>query len=341
MRESFLSLSASDQRDALEAVRFKTNRPVIQLEKDVWVVWALGALYTSPQITDLTFKGGTSLSKAYRLIDRFSEDIDLTYDIRKIIPDLATGSTYLPGNRSQAKKWTDAVRDRLPKWIRETVKPVLDAALQADGLQADIDICPSNGDRLLLHYPTQNAISGYIKPVVTLEFGARSTGEPHELISIVCDMQEHAHDLVFPTARPRVMTVARTFWEKATAAHVYCSQQRVHGARYSRHWYDLAAIARSSQFDQIIVDHAVALAVAHHKSHFFQEKSADGTIIDYRAAVAGQLRLVPAGAGREALAEDYGAMISNEALQGGAPSFDQLMDTCEAIERRANRPQST
>lgn len=83
------------------------------LEKDIWVVWALRALFTSPLSADLTFKGGTSLSKVYKVIDRFSEDIDLTYDIRKLIPDLIGEGGELPASRSQASKWTQAVRHRL------------------------------------------------------------------------------------------------------------------------------------------------------------------------------------------------------------------------------------
>ena len=80
MAESFFVLSRDDQREVLEQVRAKTDRPTHLLEKDVWVVWMPGALFDSPLTADLTFKGGTSLSKAYKVIDRFSEGIDLTYD---------------------------------------------------------------------------------------------------------------------------------------------------------------------------------------------------------------------------------------------------------------------
>ena len=78
MVEPFLKLSRDDQREVLEQAREKTDRPTHLLEKDVWVVWTLGALFDSPLAADLTFKGGTSLSKAYKVINRFSEDIDLT-----------------------------------------------------------------------------------------------------------------------------------------------------------------------------------------------------------------------------------------------------------------------
>ena len=79
MAESYFALGAEDQGEILEQARAKTGRPTHLLEKDVWVVWTLGALFKSPLAADLTFKGGTSLSKVYKIIDRFSEDIDLTY----------------------------------------------------------------------------------------------------------------------------------------------------------------------------------------------------------------------------------------------------------------------
>ncbi len=103
--EYFFDLSQDDQREALEQVRAKTGRPTHLLEKDLWVVWTLRALFTSALATDLTFKGGTPLSKVYKIIDRFSEDIDLTYDIRKLIADLIGSGSDLPTSRSQADKW--------------------------------------------------------------------------------------------------------------------------------------------------------------------------------------------------------------------------------------------
>jgi Nucleotidyl transferase AbiEii toxin, Type IV TA system len=92
----FFSLPTGDRREALEYARDQTGRPAHLLEKDIWVVWTLRALFESPLSVDLTFKGGTSLSKAYKIIDRFSEDIDLTYDIRKLLPDLIGDGSELP-----------------------------------------------------------------------------------------------------------------------------------------------------------------------------------------------------------------------------------------------------
>ena len=121
--ERFIALDSDDQREVLEQVRQTTGRPTHPLEKDVWVVWALGALFDSPLAADLTFKGGTSLSKAYKIIERFLEDIDLTYDIRKLIGDLTGNDGSLPASRSQASKWTKAMRDRLPGGLLNRCSP--------------------------------------------------------------------------------------------------------------------------------------------------------------------------------------------------------------------------
>ena len=88
MADAFLSLSAADRREVLGVAADRSGRPAHLLEKDAWVVWALAVLYGSPLGEHLVFKGGTSLSKAYGVIRRFSEDVDLTYDIRALAPDL-------------------------------------------------------------------------------------------------------------------------------------------------------------------------------------------------------------------------------------------------------------
>lgn len=341
MAERFIALSPDDQREVLEQVRQTTGRPIHLLEKDVWVVWALGALFDSPLAADLTFKGGTSLSKAYKIIERFSEDIDLTYDIRKLIGDLTGHDGSMPASRSQANKWTKAVRDRLPEWIAESVQPVLAAALERDGLKATLQIGGEEKNQLLLSYPPINQGTGYVAPVVLLEFGGRATGEPHGILQVTCDMAGQIDGVEFPEASPMVMSVARTFWEKATAAHVYCAQGRIRGERYARHWHDLAAIARSGYYEGSVTERAVAQTVAEHKTYFFSEKNVAGKIIDYFAATNGQLKLVPDGAAREALADDYINMVADEVMVGNALPFDTLMQACAEIEARANAKTST
>jgi len=334
--EYFFDLNQEDRREALEYAREQMGRPAHLLEKDVWVVWTLRALFNSPLATDLTFKGGTSLSKVYKVIDRFSEDIDLTYDIRKLIPDLIGEGDENPASRSQASKWTKAVRRRLPDWIRESVQPVIQAALERGGLDAQVELGGEAGDKLLLRYPDLAQGTGYVAPVVTLEFGGRATGEPHQIMPVECDMDGHVPGVTFPTATPLVMSLARTFWEKATAAHVFCAQGRIRGERYARHWHDLAAIARSPHFATVIADRAVASTVARHKSHFFIEKDIEGKFIDYAVATEGRLKIVPEGEAKVALSEDYAAMLADEVMVGDALPFDALLEVCAGLEEKTN-----
>ena len=336
MAESYFSLSDEDRAEVLELGRERTGRPAHLLEKDIWVVWTLGALFGSPVGSDLTFKGGTSLSKAYRIIDRFSEDLDLTYDIRKLIADLTRGEEFLPTSRSQAGKWTRAVRDRLPDWIAGAVQPAIQAALDQASLSAKLELSGEAMDQLLLHYPAVKRGTGYVAPVVTMEFGGRATGEPHSSMPVTCDIEGQVNGVSFPAASPIVMSVTRTFWEKATAAHVYCAQGRIRSERYARHWHDLAAIMRSPHFETAVKDSTVARAVARQKTHFFSEKDAAGHPVDYFAAVTGALQLVPKGAARDALATDYALMEEDHVMLGEARPFEDLMAACEEVASRAN-----
>ena len=112
LSEPWFALSRADQTEALEVAASQAGRPARLLEKDIWVVWALSAIYSSALAEKLTFKGGTSLSKVYKIIDRFSEDIDLTYDIRELVPGLLQNGNPIPVSASQEKKISSAVRAR-------------------------------------------------------------------------------------------------------------------------------------------------------------------------------------------------------------------------------------
>ncbi|TKR54328.1 nucleotidyl transferase AbiEii/AbiGii toxin family protein [Allopusillimonas ginsengisoli] len=336
MAEPFFSLHRQDQGEALEAVRALTGRPVHLLEKDVWVVWALSALFDTKLGKALTFKGGTALSKAFKVIDRLSEDIDLTYDISHLIGELAGNSDGLPITRCQASEWTSAVRQRLPTWIESTIIPILESAMVKDRLSGRLELVGENRDKLLLSYPPIGLGTGYVAPAVVLKFGAHLTGEAHQMVPITCDMNGHLSGILFPSAHAQVMGVSCTFWEKATTAHLYCLKGSLRGERYARHWYDLAALSRSEFFEPAIRDRDVAVAVARNKSLFSIEKDWNGEDIDYARAVDGHLRIVPDGKALTALATDYAAMIEDQVMLGDAPGFETLMQTCRQVEALAN-----
>lgn len=336
MAESWFSLSRQDQSEALEVAADRTGRPAHLLEKDIWVVYVLSAIYSSPLAEKLTFKGGTSLSKAYKIIDRFSEDVDLTYDIRELVPDLLRESNPIPISSSQEKKITSAVRHRLPTWIVSEVLPILESALTALKLEVSLTISGKENEKLIVAYPAIKTGTGYAATAIQLEFGARATGEPNHIHEVGCDIAGAIPQVDFPIARPLVMAAERTFWEKATAAHVYCLQGRLRGERYSRHWYDLAAIAQSDYYESAVNDRELGKKVAEHKSMFFAEKDATGAKVDYHHAVTGAIQLVPTGESLTALERDYMAMLEDGLLALHQPDFSELIENCRAIEIRMN-----
>ncbi len=334
MADQFLQLSAEDKREVLAIASDRSKRPVHLLEKDVWVVWALRTLYATSLGESLVFKGGTSLSKAYSAIRRFSEDVDLTYDIRALAPDLVgDNEEALPKSRSEEKRWSSEVRRRLPIWVADTVAPVIAGELQKQSLSAAIRI---ESDRLYIDYQAVGSGSGYVAPSVMLEFGARATGEPASVRDITCDAAGIVDGVDFPTAKPRVMHAERTFWEKATAIHVFCLQERLRRDRFSRHWHDIVRLDDIGLADSAISDRGLASAVAKHKSMFFAEKAADRSPIAYEAAVSGNLVLTPVAEGRAALEEDYSSMIADGLLFENAETFDELLERCAAICGKAN-----
>lgn len=329
MAEAFLALSDADKREALGVAATQSGRPPHVLEKDVWVVWTLAALFESPQAQHLVFKGGTSLSKAYGVIDRFSEDIDITYDIRELIGELTgPGEAPIPDNNSQQKKWRKAIDTELPAWVEGTLAPYLDARLKGQSLKASIE--PA-ADKLWIRHAPVSEGWGYMKPDVMVEFGGRSTGLPVAEIAITCDAAEFLDGLEFPTATPRIMRVDRTFWEKATAVHVFCRQGQLNSERLARHWYDLVRLDDAGYAATAIANRDLALQVAEHKQAFFAAKG-----IDYIAAVEGGLALVPEGDLLERLKADYLAMVEGGLLAADAPPFTVLIERCQALEALAN-----
>lgn len=331
----FLALSIEERLEALVQAANASGRPPHLLEKDIWVVWALRHLFAAPYAPHLVFKGGTSLSKAYGVIQRFSEDVDLTYDIRAIAGDLiGDAGMPLPASKSQEKKWSKEIRARLADWVATAVAPRLQQDIQQHGLPATVR---AEGDRIFIDYTPLTSGTGYIPSAVMLEFGARSTGEPSEPCTVHCDAAAHLQGVAFPEATPQVMRAERTFWEKATAIHVFCAQGTFRGGdRFARHWHDVARLDAAGFVNLAIKDKALAKAVADHKSVFFSEKSPDGHHIDYHAAVSGGLRLVPDDGGLAALSADYQHMVDDGLFLDEVEPFAVLLHQCRSIQEKTN-----
>lgn len=344
--ESWFTLSPEDQKEALAFAAAESGWPANLLEKDIWVVWALQTLGTEQQLLEtLTFKGGTSLSKAYGLIDRFSEDVDLTLNIQHLWPEVDLAPAVNPSQADKRRK--DADR-KLKQWVREIPLQLLQAVAAATGVTLELVLEQSEAGRrqqptIVIHYqpliPAPDHSSGYVRPTVRLEFSAHSTGEPHGPMPISCEAATHLAMLDFPAARPLVMDARRTFLEKAAAIHVACRKGRWGSGdsdRYSRHWYDIDRLARAGIAEAAIRDRALAVEVVQHKEDFWRATDADGQPINYGQVINGQLQLVPTAAARQALESDYRAMTDSGMLRGEIPSFPDLMKRIALLEQQCN-----
>ena len=213
--------------------------------------------------------------------------------------------------------------------------PLFAGAIADQGVAAKA--VASENATLFIDYEPVARGSGYVEPTVQREFGARSTGEPAERRNIHCDAAASLTSLVFPEAQPRVMLAERTFWEKATAIHVYCKQGRFRGGdRFARHWYDLVRLDDAGISDRAMMDTRLAHDVARHKQIFFAEKDEAQLPIEYVQAVTGGLTLVPEGRAREALADDYARMVEDGLLLDDAIEFEPLMARCQTLVDRIN-----
>lgn len=246
MAERYLDLAAGEQSAILRAKAPELGRVPDVLEKDIWVCWTLQQLFSMPGRLPMAFKGGTSLSKVFGAIERFSEDIDITLDYRGLSAGVDPFATGLSGR--QLRRLSDDLKGFVKAHVTDVVRPwlaeQLAAQLPSGGYALELS---DDGEQLRLYYPSALTERGsYLRDSVLLEFGGRNIIEPNETHLIRPDIAAGLAGLLFPAAEVSVLAPARTFWEKATLMHVECHRDslRQSAERLSRHWYDLFMLAR-------------------------------------------------------------------------------------------------
>jgi hypothetical protein len=316
------------------------------VEKDFWVCWILRRLFTLKDApAGMIFKGGTSLSKVFNAIGRFSEDVDLSFDRA----DLGFGGDNDPGrapSKKQTRQRLKLLKEACQAVIRDRFIPQLAAAIGAalrdpagHGWKLETDQDDPDGQTVLFHYPSGFATPGplgaaYIPPVVRLEMGARSDHWPAE-DAIVTPYAAEQFPTKFqnPTSTVRVLAAERTFWEKATILHAWyhAKPEKPLRDRQSRHYYDLVKLFEAGIGPRAIQRMGLLAAVAAHKAVFFADPAAK-----YDQAKPGSLKLVPPTSRHAELREDYGKM--REMIFGEPPPFEHLLKVLTEIERQVNEP---
>jgi hypothetical protein len=315
------------------------------IEKDFWVCWSLRRLFGLPKGTtaSLVFKGGTSLSKAFDAIRRFSEDIDLSFDRA----ELGYTGDRDPEKEGISKKQAarligDLVGD-VERHIAEKLLPALRTAIveqlgkPANGEWA-LEIDAGDAQTVNFHYPTALPITdyedmAYITPRVKFEFGARGDPWPtEERVIRPYAADDYPDFFEHPGTSVTVLSARRTFWEKATALHA--EAHRPAGSPtpqyFSRHFYDLAMLLDTAEGRAAAPDFALLAQVAKHKATFFRSGWAS-----YDTAQPGTLRLMPNVARVKDLRGDYRAMAPMM-FDETPPSFDDILGKIAMLEETIN-----
>lgn len=333
MPDSFLHLPAEERSQILRALAPQMDRAAVVLEKDVWVCWVLQHLFTMPGRLQMAFKGGTSLSKVFRAIERFSEDVDITLDYRGLDASLDPFQEGMSGR--QLRKLSDELKGFVRDHAYGVAVPYFTELLESQfGPGVGRIELSEDGEQLRVHYPSAlGATGGYVSDSVLLEFGGRNITEPNEIHEIRPDIAEHLPELEMPVALVSVLSPERTFWEKATLIHVECNRGefRASADRLSRHWYDLDRLATQSIGRSAMGNRDLLADVVKHKKVFYSAGYAN-----YEACLAGQLRLIPDDGVLPALRDDFDRMVGAGMFIGEPPALDAIMERLQALESAIN-----
>lgn len=345
--EAYAEIIRAPRRDRLDLFLATANRlgtPVGNVEKDFWVCWTLDALYhrLPADRPRLLFKGGTSLSKGYGLIRRFSEDIDVTV-FRDDLDQPATVEELeaLSGKKRRAK--LDAIREACRAYITGPLQEAL-AQLVADATggvgRVETDAADPDGQTLLVWYPeVEPRDDAYVRPAVKIESGAKSALDPNQSVAIHPYVAEDVSGLDLAIQDVTTIEPGRTFWDKVVIAHGLRrwferrGVLRQEGQRISRHYYDLHELMDSEEGKTAIADQDLAMDCVRHARMFF-----DRPDFDLASAQPGTFAIAPVDGMIEALRRDY----SNTAAMifGKPPSFDAILESARRLDEAVNSVQA-
>jgi len=324
MADDFLRLSPEDQREVINAAAPELGILAAVAEKDVWVCYVLNVLYSIPDRRPMVFKGGTSLSKVFKLINRFSEDIDISINF---LQDYGK-----PISKTKANNIKDQIDSNLQAYKQEILFPALTEQANHYGLTVE----PGDTDwELHVNYKSVLAtVPSYIKTRVKIEISGRNETEPSKKHTVRPYLLEKTNDLVFPEATIDALLAERTFWEKVTLIHAGLNSGSIEKSpeRLSRHWSDVSVIMRTETGKRAVADQELCLKVVSHKEAFYRDGKAK-----YDDCRTKKFRLVPSGTTLDLLKSDYNTMLNSGMFFSEKPaSFDEVISDIRELESRLN-----
>ena len=325
----FYDIPAADRLAIYKNVENKTGIPDFAVEKDWWVVQTLKVVFEMGIAEHLVFKGGTSLSKAWKLIERFSEDVDLAVD---------RGFFGYSGKRS--KKQLTKLRKDTSSYISGQFYPELQERFKEKGFKdIDFKIVPAESSdqdpRIIeIYYPYITKSPGYIQPRVQVELGCRSLREPFDVkpISSFVDEQYPDAEFVEPPVSVTSVTPERTFLEKLFLLHEEFQRpkEKIRVDRLSRHLYDIFQLSKTEFATNAIHDQGLYETIVNHRFVFTKLGG-----VDYNFHQPQHIRPIPSSKFEEAWKSDYRTM-QEQMIYGDSPSYEKLVQGIQAFLKKMN-----
>ena len=320
-------LSVIERKELFQATAISMGMHPMIVEKDFWVCFMLNHLFHDCKYRNaFVFKGGTSLSKSYHVIERFSEDIDLILDWREIIKD--NSNPWDERSKTKQDQYNKRINAQSADFYANILVPVLNSELElklGTGEWCRVDV---NNEMVINFYYPQIFEHDYLKNCVRLEIGALAEWLPSHPTIISPFVAERYPDL-FEQKNTNILTidVERTFWEKVTILHKIAnfSEEKTLPSRYARHLYDVYCMGNSWVKNKAFEKKELLEKDVIFKQKFYYAKNAN-----YETATLASIKLIPKPETMTALVKDYDAM--KNMIYGSIPEFNIIIEYLEELQ---------
>ena len=330
----FLQLPENEKIEIINQMHDDTKLPQVIIEKDIWVTAVLRALFSLPYAQSLSFKGGTSLSKCWNLIERFSEDVDIAIN-REFFGFF--GDTFT------IKQISKNLRKSTCKFIRNNLQFDLANQLEANKIPANLfsvkmnitTVTTIDPEKVFVEYKSVFNVSPYIKNVVVLEIGGRSMNEPLQKVEIQSFIDKHFSQATFVEKPFEINAVVpeRTFLEKVCLLHEEFSKQdseSIQVERMSRHLYDLAKMADTPIVENALKNKDLFQSIVAHRRMFIAMKN-----FNYDTLAPATLNIIPPKSVIAKWEDDYNKMQTM--IYGNLLSFNEIIDKITLLNKKLTK----
>jgi hypothetical protein len=328
--KDWLGLSAAEKSEVFSELTNYVPLEEVAIEKDWWVVQTLRLVFTMDCAPGLVFKGGTSLSKAWGLINRFSEDIDLALD-----------RAYLGFDAEMIPAQVKKLRRASAAYISQSFFPQLVSKFKENGFEGlDIRlgaIKDPDQDPLIIeiYYPSVTKPNKYVQPRVLVEIGSRSLREPFTIKSFSSFVGEHLKGRSFADLPIEIPTVnpERTFLEKVFLLHEEFQKpvEKIRVDRLSRHLYDIEKLMDTQFGKAALFDRHLYETIVHHRKTLTLVRG-----IDYTNHSPDKINPLPPDSLMADWKRDY-EIMQESMIYGPSLPFEQLIERIKELKNRFNQ----